>query len=241
MNDDWIVFAHAETVATGSTSWATSYPELVAYNQESAEELLIDNGGDQWAGTKPFAFGADDTLFFGVDWSMDENGLAVADLRTSVVETVLKDQDVRELYADGDRPYWYVPLRPRGGSLRTIGANGAMEILETNEFNCCDMIGVEDDEIFFFRGDGDRIDALSPNGASRVVAEGVDMDYPTALSAENVYWARSAELYFARRDGSAPQRISRTDTGWIEGVDANECAVFWSVLNPPRIMVRARP
>ncbi len=100
VDHSWIAFARAE-VSGSAHAWMASYPALIAFERDGGAEIEVDNGGDTWAGTKPFALGADHTLYYGVDWSMEESGLAVHGLRTGETTVLFDDQDVRELVVDG--------------------------------------------------------------------------------------------------------------------------------------------
>jgi len=240
---DYLVYHQVRAIRTGGASWSFLYPAIVVEAEGAMPRVLVTELETDAARASATAIFGEDRVVFGrhrAAPSTERGNVGIYDIRTGEESTLLDGRDLRRAVGGGGFAYLYV-YDDRGGLLLVVDPSGSVdEVTRFDDFNCC-WLWAADDEGTLFLKRNQNIEAWPLGGSPFVVAEHLDRITPAAVDDRFLYWADSADILYVDKRGGPVQTLVDTDTSYVEDLTTDGCGVFWSAVNPPRVLVRSVP
>ena len=250
VNAAYMAFYEAD-VRGGGSSWSVAYPNLIVRDMRTGEETVLPTSVVGESSTVAADMDARGRLFF-VDKTRGSAVLMGHDPSVGRTTPLLEGDDIRQVDVRDDRIYWHT--YDRGGNQAhtarldstTMALRDIQPLGVTGGYACCGMIGADAARLYTYRQGQRRIESLAWRDPARpmLVADDVAMEFAFDMDTENIYWGDGddgATLSYVPKTGGAAATLYAGDTDWIEYVHADDRCVYFSVVNPPRILVQRSP
>jgi hypothetical protein len=238
-----LVYHEVRAERTGGASWAFSYPSVVVEADGSMTRVLVTELEDDAGRAAAFAMLGDDRLVFGRHRAAPETmrgDVSIYDRVTGEERVLVRDRDLRRAVGAGETVYLYEYVDGGGGRLSRVDSDLEVVELETlDEFSCCWLWAADDDGLFFKRGRS--VERWPVDGAPVTIAESEARIVRAAVDDRFLYWAEGADILYVDKRGGPVETLVEGGTSYIEDLVTDGCALFWSAVNPPRVLVRAVP
>ena len=240
---DYIVYHQARATRTGAEAWAFAYPAIVVERDRREPRVLtteLEEGGGR---ASAMALLGDRVIFSRHRGAPDsENGnVGRYEIRGDEESTIIDRADVRAAVGAGRNVYLW--LRDEGGEgvlLRVTATSDVIEVERYDDFGCC-WPWAADSGALYWQRDG-TIEARRIGEAPVTIAE-VRTPPLTRAAVDDryLYWSDDARIHYVDKEGGEVQTLLDGDTSYVEALTTDGCGVYYSVVNPPRVMVVAAP
>ncbi len=243
VTDDHIAYHEVRAVRTGGMSWAFAYPAVVVESSGGVARTLVTELEEDAARAAAFAFLDGERIVFGrhrAPPATMRGDISVYDAATGEERVLLRDRDLRRAVSGGSAVYLYEYVDGGAGRLSRVDADLTVTDLETfDDFSCC-WLWVADDEALYFKR-GSDVERWPVGGAPVTIAETRERLARADVDRRFLYWAEGANILYVDKRGGPIETLVEGGTSYVEDLVSDGCGIFWSAVNPPRVVVRAVP
>jgi hypothetical protein len=166
--------------------------------------------------------------------------VSIYDHATDEERVLSSDRDLRRAVGGGEVVYLYEYVDGGDGRLSRVDPDLTIAELETfDDFGCCWLWAADDDALYLKRGR--NVERWPVGGAPITIAETDERIVRAAVDDRFLYWAEGANILYVDKRGGPVETLVEGGTSYVEDLVTDGCAVFWSAVNPPRVLVRAVP
>lgn len=231
---DYIVYHQVSISPSPGAGWSFDYPAIVVERGADARVLPTDT----LTGTAPMAL-LGDRVIFGRDDPEDVGSIGLYEARSGM-ETTIGRADVTAAVGAGRNAYLWTFDEGEGVLVRVTAAADVIELERFGDASCCWPWAADSRALYLWRRDA--IEAW-PVGEDRVViAETSPPKFASvAIDDDNLYWSDEGRIHYVDKEGGVVQTLVDHATMEVRALTTDGCGVYYSVANPPRIMVVSVP
>ena len=240
---DYIVYHQVRATRTGAMGWAFSYPAIVIERDRRDVRVLVTELEPEAGRASAMAL-LGDRIFFGRHRAAPDSergNVGRYEIRADEETTLLERADVRAAIGSARHAYLWLYDGGDGVLLRVTAASDVIELERYPDFSCCWPWAADNQALYFRRGDAIERRPIGEEPVTIAEATTRAAILPAAVDERYLYWADSASIHYVDKEGGRVETLVDGGTAFVEGLATDGCGVYYSVVNPPRVMAIAAP
>lgn len=225
---------HQVAVSPVGGGWSFDYPAIVVERGDVARVLPTDT----LIGTAGMAL-LGDRVIFGRDDPEEVGSIGLYEARSDVESTIGR-ADVIAAVGSGRNAYLWTFDEGEGVLLRVTAAADIIEVERFADSSSRWPWAADARALYLWGRDSIEAWAIGEEPVT-IVETSAPKFASVALDDRYLYWADEGAVRYVDIEGGVVQTLVDGDTALVQGVATDGCAVYFSVVNPPRIMVVSAP